>query len=221
MAEQYSSSMYHHPCRVFIDYLQKGVKTKAMTELFYASLFAYFNFKSTGVEFYVQCPETDPPDAKMVTPHTINGNLAYRDIEIFVVKDFKSEEDILEKTQKKMHNKKYGEHVVLIGILEPKQTGPFDIYGLEDLFKSVKFTLHHVFFIFPTVELRAGTIILKYVLVQVQPVFNIMIVERDELTKTCNAMTGGFFYELAGRGKPSLKNINKDEVPVLIPPSKR
>ncbi|MDO8451351.1 MAG: hypothetical protein Q7S76_00595, partial [bacterium] len=201
---EYSDKIFHHPCRVFKDYfaLKEHPKPKVLEELFYSALFAHFITKTTGDETFVQAPPQDPPDSKMLVPFVKGDKAGYRDIEIFKATGLKSEQDILVATKNKMKNKYYGDHYVLIGVLHPDERTMFlDAKKLEPLFKNEKFTLGHIFFIFPTIEVVEEKLIFKYVLIQTQPIFTFLTVDLEDLKKVCNSKTGGFFFELKGKGR--------------------
>src|SRR3989344_309853 len=158
----YSDKIFHHPCRVFMDYFtaKEHPKPKVLEELFYSALFAYFITQTTGEETFIQAPPKDPPDSKMLVPFVKGDKAGYRDIEIFKATGLKSEADILTATKRKMGNKYYGTHYVLIGVLHPDDLTMFlDANKLKPLFENVKFTLGHIFFIFPTVEGVQGKLI--------------------------------------------------------------
>ena len=88
---------------------------------------------------------------------------------------------------------------------------------LKPLFEKERFTLGHIFFIFPTVEMIKEKMVLKYVLIQTQPIFTFMTVDLENLKTACNAKTGGFFFELKGKGKKEWQTITKDKIPALLP----
>lgn len=218
--EEYSDKIFHHPCRVFKDYfaIKEHPKPKALEELFYSALFANFIIETSNDEVFVQAPLKDPPDAKILIPFVKGDKAGYRDIEIFKAYGLKSEEDILTTTKTKMKNKYYGNDYVLIGVLYPYNQKMFlDANKLKPLFEKEKFTLKHIFFIFPTVEMFEEKLIFKYVLIQVQPVFRFMTVNLEDLKTKCNSKTGGFFFELKGRGKKKWQVTKKDKIPALLP----
>lgn len=223
MTDNYSDKIFHHPCRIFRDYFAtQAPHPQALDELFYGALFAHFIKLTLGDEAYVQVPVSDPPDVKLIAPYRAGDLIKYRDIEIFDIPGMKKEEDVLSAARRKMSNKFYGKDYVLVGV--PQSADPvllIDPGKLHNLFKSEKFSLGHIFFVFPSVYIKDQKHLLQYVMIQVQPTFFFKTLTADDLMSTCSQMVDGFFFELGKKGKKTFKSVTKEAPPELLPPNKR